>query len=166
MTNILTALDAYQIYITIAIAIICIIFIVLLTLCFKRIKKLEKRLRKLTRGVENENIEAIINEYMDKVLLVEKNGNKIMGAFDEIEKKLRKSFRKISIKRYRAFEDVGSDLSYSIAMLNELNDGFVLTGIYGRNESTSYMKPVENGKSKYELSEEEKEVLEEAMKML
>lgn len=72
-------------------------------------------------------------------------------------------YSKVSIVRYRAFEDVGSDLSYSIALLDNNNNGVILTGIYGRNESTTYAKPIDKGLSRYELSDEEKYVLKDAM---
>ena len=65
--------------------------------------------------------------------------------------------------RYQAFEDVGSDLSFSIAILDGNNDGIMLTGIYGRQESTTYAKPIDKGISRYDLSEEEIAVINEAL---
>ena len=48
-------------------------------------------------------------------------------------------------------------------MLDENNDGLILTGIFGREESTTYVKPVDKGISRYDLSEEELTVLNEAI---
>ena len=56
-----------------------------------------------------------------------------------------------------------NDLSFSLAMLDENNDGILLTGIFGRNESTTYAKPIEKGISRYDLSEEEEEALNNAI---
>ena len=83
--------------------------------------------------------------------------------YKSMEKRIAGCFQKMSIIRYRAFEDVGSDLSFSIALLDNNDDGFILTGIYGRNESTTYAKPIDKGLSRYELSEEEKHVLQDAI---
>jgi hypothetical protein len=47
-------------------------------------------------------------------------------------------------------------------MLDDKNDGVILTGIYGRQESTTYAKPIDKGISRYDLSEEELYVLNEA----
>ena len=71
--------------------------------------------------------------------------------------------KKIAIKRYKAFEDVGSDLSFSVAILDSYNDGIILTGIYSRQDSTTYAKPIDKGISIYNLSEEELCVLNEAI---
>jgi hypothetical protein len=54
---------------------------------------------------------------------------------------------------------VGSDLSFSIALLDGNQNGVIITSIYGRNESTTYAKPIDKGISRYDLSEEEKKVL-------
>ena len=66
--------------------------------------------------------------------------------------------------RYSAFKDTGSDLSFTLALLNKENTGVVLNGIYSRDMSNIYAKPVEKGVSTYTLSEEEKQAIEKAMK--
>jgi len=66
------------------------------------------------------------------------------------------------IDRYNAFTGVGSDLSFSIALLDAHQDGVVLSNIYGREESRTYAKPVRNGTSSYALTEEEQRVIEQA----
>lgn len=72
--------------------------------------------------------------------------------------------QKVNITRYNAFSDTGSDMSYSIAMLDNYNNGVILTSIYGRNESVTYAKPIESGNSKYPLSVEEEMVLDRCLK--
>ena len=67
--------------------------------------------------------------------------------------------------RYSAFKDTGSDLSFAVAMLDENNDGVVFNGIYSREMSNIYAKPVKNGVSEYTLSEEEKEAIRRAIEM-
>ena len=61
--------------------------------------------------------------------------------------------------RYRALDGVGGDQSYSCALLDGKGDGVVLTGIYTRNSSYAYGKPVRGGQSEYTLSAEEQEVV-------
>ena len=72
--------------------------------------------------------------------------------------------QKVSILRYNAFSDVGSDLSYSIALLDNDDCGIVISGLYGRETSTTYAKPVENGRSQYILTGEEEEAISMARK--
>ena len=74
-----------------------------------------------------------------------------------------KCIQKVGIVRYSAFKDTGSDLSFAVAMLDENNDGVVFNGIYSREMSNIYAKPVKNGVSEYTLSEEEKEAIRRAI---
>ncbi|UHA75375.1 DUF4446 family protein [Paenibacillus sp. 481] len=68
----------------------------------------------------------------------------------------------VGIKRYNAFAEHGSDLSFSLALINEEHDGVVITGIHGREHSYVYAKPIDKGQSTYSLSPEEKHALEQA----
>lgn len=71
--------------------------------------------------------------------------------------------QKTAIVRFNAFPDTGSDLSFAIALMDANNNGFVLSSLYGRSESRTYAKPIQNGKSTYQLSDEEKEAISKAM---
>ena len=50
-----------------------------------------------------------------------------------------------------------------MALLNEKNDGVVLNGIYSRDTSNIYAKPVTNGNSTYKITDEEREAIKRAM---
>ena len=69
----------------------------------------------------------------------------------------------VGLTRYDAFPDVGGQLSYSAAFLDEAGDGVVLTAINGRSETRSYAKPVRGGRSDHNLSEEERAAIAMAM---
>ena len=69
----------------------------------------------------------------------------------------------MGIVRYSAFRDTGSDLSFAVALLDENNSGVVFNGIYSREMSNIYAKPVEKGNSKYTLSNEELQAIDRAI---
>ena len=58
---------------------------------------------------------------------------------------------------------MGSDLSYAVALLDAENNGVILSSIFGREDSRSYVKPIEGGKSTYTLTDEEQQALQKAM---
>ena len=70
---------------------------------------------------------------------------------------------RVAIVRFRAFEVMGSDLSYAVAMLDSHNNGVVLSSIFAREDSRSYAKPIVNGTSTYAMTKEEEEALHQAM---
>ena len=88
----------------------------------------------------------------------------IQAYCNKLDNDMIKCIQKIGIVRYSAFKDIGSDLSFTLALLDEKNDGVILNGIYSRELSNIYAKPIQNGTSTYTLSEEEKQAIDLAMK--
>lgn len=166
MDNILNALSDIQPYIIVGLSVIVFILFIMLLIMFKSLNRLETRYRKLTRGSNNKNLEEIIVGYLDNIDEIKSLAENIRSENKELENKVKGCIQKVSMLRYKAFEDVGSDLSFSIALLDSNNDGVMLTGIYGRNDSTVYAKPIDKGISRYDLSDEEQEVLDNAIKQI
>ncbi|KOA20298.1 hypothetical protein CLHOM_12940 [Clostridium homopropionicum DSM 5847] len=162
MNSISQLMNGLEAYIIVGLSVIILIMLIMLISLARSISKLDTKYRKLTRGINNKNIEEIIVNYLDNIDEVKTIAHDVKNRQDNIEDKLKECFQKISILRYKAFDDVGSDLSFSIALLNENNDGVILTGIYGRHDSTVYAKPIDEGISRYDLSDEEEEVLQNA----
>ena len=100
---------------------------------------------------------------MYRVDRVEKQNAEILLNINNIEKYIAKCIQKVGMVRYSAFKDTGSDLSFALALLDENNDGVVLNGIYSREMSNIYAKPVEKAESKHTLSEEERQAIEKAV---
>lgn len=144
------------------IAIVFIQFIIFIILAVKN-SKLQNKYRKIMRGVNNKSLEQLIVDYLDKVEDSKASMDGVVERFNELECRIERCIQKTAIMRYKAFDDIGADLSFSIALLDEHNNGVIITGIYGRNESTSYAKPIDDGISRYDLSEEEEEVLMQAI---
>ena len=65
--------------------------------------------------------------------------------------------------RFNPFEDLGGDQSFAIAMLDEHNNGALITSLHGRERTMIYAKPIEKGKSTYNLTKEEAETIQKAI---
>lgn len=137
-----------------------ILLIIIILINSIKSSKLDKRYKNFMSKIGNgKNIDEDLENYMYRVEKVEKQNGEIITAIQGIEKDLSKCIQKVGLYRYNAFKDVGSDLSFTLALLDENDDGVVLNGIYSREMSNIYAKSVENGKSKYTLSEEEQEAI-------
>jgi hypothetical protein len=150
---------------------VLIIFAILLMVLFIgflilliRTANLNKRYRefmlKLGKG---KNIEEDLENYIYRVEKVEKQNSDLQLVCKEISNQMSGCIQKIGIVRYNAFKDTGSDLSFALALLDENNTGVVMNGIYSREMSNIYAKPVENGKSSYTISAEEKLAIDKAV---
>lgn len=79
------------------------------------------------------------------------------------ESKANMSLSKIGIVNFNAFDDVHGNQSFAVAVLNQYNDGFVITSLYGNSSSNSYIRSIKSGRSATKLIDEEKEAINKAM---
>ena len=135
-------------------------FIITILKTEKLKKKYENFMKKLGNG---KTIEEDLENYMYRVERVERQNAEITSFIQTLDKNLENCIQKIGIVRYNAFKDTGSDLSFTLALLDEKNNGVVLNGIYSREMSNIYAKPLKEGKSQYTLSEEEQEAIKRAI---
>lgn len=162
MENILELLKTDNFLIVLSVIVILLIIgLVVVIIKFNKIsRKYTEFMKKLGNG---KDIEEDLENYMYRVERVEKQNAEIINYIKNIDNDLNRCIQKIGIVRYNAFQDTGSDLSFALALLDEKNNGVVLNGIYSREMSNIYAKPVENGKSKYTISEEEGLAIEKAI---
>ncbi|MDP4177936.1 MAG: DUF4446 family protein [Bacillota bacterium] len=163
MREILSLLSHVEIYIVIGLVVFNIFLLILVIILFKAVRISQKKYRKFMKGADNKNIEQILTNIIDQTDIVNKNNEEVKSQLLMLNEKFDTCIQKFAMVRYKAFEDVGGDLSYSVALLDYNNSGVLLTGIYGRNESTSYAKPIDKGISRYDLSEEEQQALNDAI---
>ena len=163
MQQVISNIQLFSPYIIIGLSVIVILLFIIVLVQGKAINNIESRYKKMMRGTSTQNLEELIINNLDSINESEEKSKECLKEIEDLKKKTKSCVQKIAITRYKAFEDIGSDLSFSIAMLDENNDGLILTGIFGRNESTTYAKPVDKGISRYDLSEEELDVLNEAI---
>lgn len=154
--------DLFLIILLIGIIILLALYISNAIKLSKLRKSYAQFMKKLGKG---ENIDEILKKYINAVENVQKEQEEINNYCDNLEQNINICIQKIGMVRYSAFKDTGSDLSFALALLNKYNDGVVLNGIYSREMSNIYAKPINNGKSEYTLSEEEKEAIEKAINM-
>lgn len=152
--------DNYILILSVVTIILLIGFFAVLVSNIKLNNRYKKFMRKLGNG---KNIEEDLEKFMNKVNRVEEQNSGIISFCKNLDEDISKCIQKVGIVRYSAFKDTGSDLSFAVALLDEKNDGVVFNGIYSREMSNIYAKPVENGNSKYTLSEEETQAIEKAV---
>lgn len=134
---------------------ILVIINIIYTIMMK--KKYLDFMKRLGNG---KNLDEMLKKYLDDVREIKKDNSEIKAYYTKLDNDIDTCIQKIGLVRYNAFKDVGSDLSFAIAMLDRNDNGVILNGLYGSESSNIYAKPVKNGISKYQLSEEEKTALE------
>ncbi|HET6770901.1 MAG TPA: DUF4446 family protein [Actinomycetota bacterium] len=104
-----------------------------------------------------------IKEHTESIARLREMVEQLAGEDNRLEEKLGDAVQRIGLVRYDAFEDMGGRLSFSAALLNASGDGVVITSINGRADTRCYAKPVADGASAHNLSDEEAEAIRLAM---
>ncbi len=126
------------------------------------IVKTEKRLKKFFLGKKAQNLEETIFFLENEIKQLKKAQENQQVVLEQINKKLKKSIRGLETIRFNPFPDQGSNQSFAIGLLNEEKNGVVISSLYSRERMSVFAKPIKNGKSDYELTQEEKEALQKA----
>lgn len=145
------------------IVVLLVLLVILSIILWTKLSKAKKRYNLLVNGATGENLEDIIADNIAKMNELIVKNKKIDEDYAELKALFTRSIQKVAVHRFCAFADMGGDLSYAVALLDYQNNGVIFSSIFGRKESCTYVKPIENGVSKYPLSQEENKVLAEAM---
>ena len=150
-------------YILIAFLAVILILLILVIVSMVRISKLNKRLACFMKGKDAQSLEKeIVGLYEDNKFLknmVENNKRDIRQLF----KQLAKAFQKIGIVKYDAYQQMGGLLSFSLALLDEDNNGLIINSVHSTEGCYTYTKEIHRGECDIELSNEEKVALEQAI---
>ena len=145
-----------------ALTLLLIISFILIIILFRRMKRFESSYISLQTFMSGKKLDVLLQEYSLTASDQEQKLDNCAKRLELAEQKLRAGADRVELLRFRAFEDVGSDLSFAMALLNQEGSGVVLSSIHNREESRVYAKPVIEGRSTYALTDEEKHVINKA----
>ena len=113
------------------------------------------------KNKEPKNLKEVISQLKS----LEERIKEISEGLEILKKESKFNFQRIGVVRYNPFSGVGSNQSFSVALLDGNNDGIVITSLYAREGNRVYGKPVKRGTSEYSLSNEEKKAIKSAIKL-
>ncbi|MDR7554884.1 MAG: DUF4446 family protein [Armatimonadota bacterium] len=124
------------------------------------------RLRVLTRQLAAVTGAPPLLEQVDRLnSAVDALGRRVdhvAQRMEHIGAQAQRSLQRVGLVRYDAFQDLGGQLSFSIALLDADRNGFVLSVLNGREGARAYAKPVRAGASSAMLSDEERRAIVQA----
>ena len=140
-----------------------IVLVVLFIVQMNKYKKLEERFHTFMMGADGASLEEKMGILFKDVRKLKEHDLRHKKNIDEIKNILLTCFQKVGIVKYDAFREMGGQLSFSIALLDQKDNGFVMNSVHSASSSYVYTKEIENGKSAIELSDEEREALQIAI---
>lgn len=100
-----------------------------------------------------------LNQVDDLIASDEETKRKVQMVLDHLDN----TYQKVGLVKYDAFNEMGGKLSFSLALLNRKNDGFIINAMHSREGCYTYIKEIINGNSVIMLADEEREALDMAL---
>ena len=149
----------------IAVLILAILVVALLSttiIALVKVSSLTKKYNAFMKGSDGITLEStILNQFKEIDILKEESkftSEKLNIACETLVT----AYQKIGIVKYDAFKEMGGKLSFSLCLLDDENNGFVLTSMHTREGCYTYVKEIIKGESFVILATEERKALEEA----
>lgn len=150
-------------YILLGLAGVTLLLLIILLINVVQMHKLKKKYKMFMDGKNAKTLEESIMSRMDQIDYLISSNQKNESEIKVIHKNLKSTFQKVGLVKYDAFQEMGGKLSFSLALLNKVNDGFIINAMHSREGCYTYIKEIIDGNSIIALAEEEKEALDRAM---
>ena len=125
--------------------------------------RLDRRFKKIFRNEHINGLEEVLQSLGGEMENFKSSLTTIETHVESLESRAERSIKHVGVVRFNPFRDAGSDQSFVVALLDELQSGVVISSLYSRDGVRVYAKPIAKGTSSYQLSEEEQEALRKAL---
>ncbi len=150
-------------YIILGLAAAVVILFILTIVNIVQMRKLKKGYKAFMSGKGGKNLENTLIERLNQIdTLIEANKEN-ENSIKEIFKNMQLTYQKMGLIKYDAFHEMGGKLSFSLAMLDKRDSGFIINAMHTREGCYTYIKEIVDGNSIIVLSEEEQKALNRAM---
>ena len=150
-------------YVIIGLAALVVLLMILMIVNVVQMSKLKKNYKIFMTGKNAKTLEDTLIKRLDQVdeLMVASKANEknIKALFQNMQL----TYQKMGLVKYDAFHEMGGKLSFSLAMLDMKNNGFIISAMHTREGCYTYIKEIVDGNSIIVLSEEDQEALNQAM---
>lgn len=154
-------LELVLIGVAIAAALLLVLFIITIV-NLVQISKLKKKYRKFMDGEDAQSLEKTISDHLAEINGLISSSNENEKNIVQLKNQIQFAFQKVGLVKYDAFQEMGGKLSFSLCLLNEKEDGFIINAMHSREGCYTYIKEIIAGNCVIILSDEEKEALEMA----
>lgn len=149
-------------YLLIAVAVLLLLLLITLILLIvemNKVNKLKKRMDKFFTGKDGKSLEQELAALFEDNKFLKNNVEKNKKDIHTLFKNMESAYQKMGLVKYDAFNQMGGQLSFSLALLDENNNGFIINSVHSMEGSYSYTKEIRRGESSITLGKEEAEAL-------
>ena len=152
-------------YLFIAAYALILVLIIIVVVQAVKMGKLSKRYKKFMSGKNAKSLEQDIEGIFEENRFIKASTEKNRKDIQALYRKFEGAFQKVGIVKYDAFNQMGGQLSFSLALLDENDNGFILNSVHSTDGCYSYTKEIKQGICEISLGDEEKKALDIAMEI-
>lgn len=129
---------------------------------------LHRKIKKALGGTNSKTILESQTQIRHELENFKKFKTELEKYLETVETRLKRSVQSIETVRFNPFKGTGDggNQSFSTAFVDEDGNGVVVSGLYSRERVSIFNKVIKNFSSEFELTEEEKSVIENGKKKL
>lgn len=141
-----------------------VVFLVIWTALLQRSEaRLRRRLRRVLPDGTETSLDQVLERQLAQIETLGQRLDALNKLHHELEEITHRAIQKVGVVRYNPFADAGGDQSFVIALLDSLGSGVVISSLHSRTETRVFAKPVQAGRSRYPLSDEEQDAIRKAL---
>jgi Protein of unknown function (DUF4446) len=148
--------------IVVGLAAVTALLLVMVLLLARRVSRVDRRLRAMTRGEEGESLEGVLGAHLEKVHGLGREVERLSARTGALEAAGLRAFQRVGLVRFNPFEETGGNQSFALALLDAEGNGWVLSSLHARSGTRVYAKAIKGGRSEAALSEEETAAIRQA----
>ena len=144
---------------------VILLLLILVIVLFVKLSGVNRRMNAFTNGEDGRSLEESFRKKFENMDFINAKLSEIDGRLEGIDRNLMITFQRYSIVKYDAFDSAGGQLSFVFCLLTKDDNGFIINTVHSNSEEGyfSYLKEVKNGSATMELSNEERQALEQAL---
>jgi hypothetical protein len=159
---VLALYQEYGPYLSLLVVLVMLLLVLWLIVLQLRVTRLRRKYAALLTAPDGKDLGELLSMYVDQMRLAASKAEQLARTSELMEKQIRHSIKHLGLVRFNAYEGIGGEQSFCVALLDDDGDGFVLSSLHGREEGRLYAKPITGWDSTYTLSVEEKQAIAQA----
>ncbi len=142
--------------------VLIVVLFVMLAYVIKQLLFISRKYYTLTSGKTAGDLEGMMLARFKEMDRIKSRFKRYSRDHKGFKGHLDSCYNKLGLVKYDAFDSMAGELSFSLALLNDENSGFVLSTMHSKQGCFSYAKEIIKGESFIALSSEEKEAIRKA----
>lgn len=128
-----------------------------------RLEEVTPDIRGLAQRVRGESAEEALKAIFAQLETIGRKVGQLEVQMIELDRVVARAVRRIGLVRYDAHEDIRGELSFALCMLDNRNNGVLITSVYDLDVCRVFVRGILNGRAQHDLMPEEAEALTQAL---